>query len=418
MPRKKPDELPPEVQEVVQALLKLARYDGITRSKVAEASPLLALVAQERPHATVAEQARVTEEAIRTHVNSVPNLQDRALLVAGLNLEGDGDSSALEARITSLVYSGDNAWKWEIDSEGAVGRFRSKLLVELAWRLLGGAPTFARPRPPSSELDLAVRLRRQGDDTRAVTVLEGVTKRAGDKRDTQEAWCLLATIAYESGDYDAAEAAFSAALELAAGKRGGKLAMAIDRYARKLTDEEAYERAIAIVRRSLSVYFEGRWLWRRYGCIKWYSGDLLDAYSALTHALNIGYPASRIFHARGQVLAELGQYDRAIAELSEALRVPRSSLSIAVATSARAFAMGMSGELEPALTEFRQSEVVIPDSGWLHYWRALCLLEHGESDKAALSLRRALIATTPALNRPKRERAEELMAGLSWPISS
>ena len=80
------------------------------------------------------------------------------------------------------------------------------------------------------------------------------------------------------------------------------------------------------------MFLEGRWLWRRYGCVKWYAGELLDAYAALTLALDLGYPASRVFHARGQVLAELGRYDDAIEELTEALRIPRSSLSAAPST--------------------------------------------------------------------------------------
>ena len=37
---------------------------------------------------------------------------------------------------------------------------------------------------------------------------------------------------------------------------------------------------------------------------------------------------------RGQVLAELGQYDDTIEELTEALRIPRSSQSAALARSA------------------------------------------------------------------------------------
>jgi hypothetical protein len=43
-------------------------------------------------------------------------------------------------------------------------------------------------------------------------------------------------------------------------RRGGKLAMDIDRYARLLTEMEEYERAKAIFSRALLIFFEGRWL--------------------------------------------------------------------------------------------------------------------------------------------------------------
>lgn len=48
----------------------------------------------------------------------------------------------------------------------------------------------------------------------------------------------------------------------------------------------------------------------------------------------------------------------------------RSSLSTAIVRSAQGFATGMSGNLDEALGLFAHAEKVIPDSGWLHYWRA------------------------------------------------
>jgi tetratricopeptide (TPR) repeat protein len=109
----------------------------------------------------------------------------------------------------------------------------------------------------------------------------------------------------------------------------------------------------------------------------------------------------------------MGQYEVAIEELEEALRIPRSALSQARARSARAFAVGMAGDLQAALANFRLAERVIPDSGWLHYWRALCLLEHGFVAEAVVGLDRALQAKSAALNRPKRERARELLEALA-----
>lgn len=415
VPRTKVEDLPEDVRELVEALRSLAGREGMTRAKIAGVQVLLALSDLRFVGVSTAEQARATEDAIRTQVNAIPNLSDRALLIAGLNLDGLGDSTSSEARINELVYS-SQSWKptKAIDSEGAIGRFRSQLMIELAWRLLGGAPLYALPRPPSDDLDLVARLRRQNQDDVAVPLLQKIAMTADDDRDRRDAWRLLATIAYESGEYDGAELAFDRALQYRDGtRRGGKLAVAIDRYARRLTDEEEYDRALEVVSRALTVYFDSRWLWRRYGCVKWYAGDLLDAYAALTHALDIGYPASRVFHARGQVLAELGQYERAIEELSEALKVPRSSVSRAVALSARAFAVGMSGDLSLSLADFEIAERSIPESGWLHYWKALCLLEHGRIDEGLESLERALRATSPILNRLKRERASQLLATLS-----
>ena len=231
VPRRRSEELPPELRDLVADLLKLARREGMTRTKLAECSAVLAAAAKRAPiGASPAELARLAEDSIRTQINSLPNLMDRALLVAGLNSEGTDETTSYEARITYLVNSTPE-WRpsKEIDSEGAIGRFRSQLMIELAWRVLGGAPTYAIPRPPSDDLELADRLRRQHDGD-AVSLLKRVATDAQDESHRRDAWRLLATIGYESGEYDGAEFAFDMAFNETTGlRRGGKLAMAVDR---------------------------------------------------------------------------------------------------------------------------------------------------------------------------------------------
>ncbi len=414
MPRKIDDEVPAEVREVAAALVELSHKEGLTRVKLTRLASLLALVSKEMPEASVPEQARIVEDMIRTHVNSVHNLRDRVLLTAALNLDQEADSS-FEARINRACdFTIGKTSPHFIEPESAQGRFRYALALDLALRLCGGAPTYAMPRPPSDDLELAARLRRSHQERSAVQVLKRVATSSNDLRDRRDAWRLLATIAYESGEFDGAEIAFDMALRNVDNMhRGGKLAMAIDRYARLLTDAEEYDRALDIVGKALTVFIEGRWLWRRYGCIKWYAGDLHDAYAALTTAQSFGYSLSRVLHARGQVLAELGCYAEAIEQLTEALKIPRSAVSRAEALSARAFAVGMSGDLSAALAQFQEAELIIPFSSWLHYWRGLCFEQHGRTEEAMENLHLALDPSTSPLNRPKRERAQQMLdAGL------
>lgn len=402
-------ELPEEVNSVADGLRAVAKRDGLTRAKLARAPALLSLVTESAP-ANQAEQARLVESLIRRHVNAVPSSRDHALLVAGLNLDGAAGKS-IESRVTEVVAEIDRGSPDYLEAESAIGRFRYELLNELAWRLGGGGPLSTGHPSPSLPLALAERLLSQGRNAEAAARLRQLATGDPDGLTRREAWRTLAIHAYERGDYDMADDAFAKALRHpGTGTRGGKLAMAIDRYAVRLTNEEYYERALAVVEDALGVYFDGRWLWRRYGCVKWYANDLLGAYAALSVALERGYPRSRVFHARGQVLAELGRYDEAVEELSQALAAPRSDLSTAYAQSARAFARGMSVGLAPALNEFESAERTIPDSGWLHYWRALCLHRHGHLDEARVGMQRALASTTSPLNRCKREHATRFLA--------
>jgi len=112
---------------------------------------------------------------------------------------------------------------------------------------------------------------------------------------------------------------------------------------------------------------------------------------------------------RGQVLPELGRYTEAIEELTDAFTFSRSALSNAYLHSARAFAIGMTGDLDTALQEFSIAEAVVSDSGWLYFWRALCLKQHGLDNESRVGLVRALKANAAPLNRTKREKAIELL---------
>jgi hypothetical protein len=77
----------------------------------------------------------------------------------------------------------------------------------------------------------------------------------------------------------------------------------------------------------------------------------------------------------------------------------------------------MSGDLDAALAEFAVVEETIPDSGWLHFWRALCLYGDGAKQEAMSGLQRALSADSPRLNRPKREQANGLLVILATTTS-
>ena len=408
VPRKNTD-LPPEVDALAEALRQLAHREGLNRDGITKQAAALALGADPAGKRNIAQKARAAEEAMRREVNTIINRRDRKILTAALNLDGRPEKS-FEARITAVMGEeiGEDDPHY-IDAETAKGYFRTTLVVELAWRLLGGAPVSAQPAPPTSDIDLAARYRRQHQDEPAKQVLRRVIDTETDPELRREAWRELGEIAVEESDYDQADEAFTQALALSEPTgRGGHLAMAIDRYAKKLTTEEQYERASAIVEQGLAVFIEGRWLWRRLGVIKWYAGDLTAGYAALTIALHNGYPISRVLHARGQVLAEMGRYDDAIRELTEALEYPRSADSVAYAKSARAFATGMKGDLAAALREFAEAEAVIPNSSWLYYWRARCHLAHGQPQEAMAELGRALSPECQPLNNPKLDHAEAL----------
>jgi len=186
-----------------------------------------------------------------------------------------------------------------------------------------------------------------------------------------------------------------------------------ERLAAAFMRQDEFEHAIGIVSRMLLDKPRNGRLWRRYGIIRWYEGLLFDAYAALSLALSLGVPEPRVYHARGQVLAELGLYAEAVAELSHAIELSESQDNIAYARSARAYAFAGLGEYDRAMQEFSKAEVVTPDNSWLHYFRAICYDKNGNSEEAIAEYKQALQLQLPQLNKPKREYAERRLRELS-----
>lgn len=415
MPRTGQEESPDEVEAVIKALRELAYRKGMTRAKLHKAKAILEIMERRHPDADLAVQVERADVLIRQQVDNFRNVTDHRLLSAGLNLDGRAETS-IDERLLVAIRELEVDHDLKLQSDTLLGRFRYDLLRELAWRILTGGPPTPVPTPPRSEFAVAARLVAQGRHGEATQLLRGVANSAEDIAVRRDAWRTIATMAVERNRYDDAESAFREALAVpVASRKGGQLAMAIDRYARRLTSEEEYDRAAAIVSEALRNFFWGGWLWRRYGCVKWYAGDLITAYAALSTALERDYPRSRVLHARGQVLAELGRYGEAIEELTEALTFARSDFSNAQLCSARAFSVGMSGDLDAALGEFAAAELIIPDSAWLHFWRASCQKHHGQTIEAQAGLKRALAASAVPLNRPKREQAVQLLG--AWESS-
>jgi len=73
--------------------------------------------------------------------------------------------------------------------------------------------------------------------------------------------------------------------------------------------------------------------------------------------------------------------------------------------------MGMSGTLEPALEEFRTAEQLMPSEDGCTTGGAV-LYQHARLPEAADNLQLSARSQTTALNRSKREKAEQLLSGI------
>jgi len=209
MPRNTAADAPKEVKAVASALLALSYKDGMTRQDRGFAGTS-GSYEEAASKATDAERARLVEDMIRTQTNSISNHRDRALTSAGLNLDQNGEPSLRRGSTRPVTSRSERAVR-TFSNPRVPGSLSLQLTVELA-ASTRGPPTYAAPRPPSNELELAERLRRQHRVSEAVPLLTSMASNADNEQDRRDAWRLLATIAYERGDYNATEMAFTEAL--------------------------------------------------------------------------------------------------------------------------------------------------------------------------------------------------------------
>jgi tetratricopeptide (TPR) repeat protein len=191
--------------------------------------------------------------------------------------------------------------------------------------------------------------------------------------------------------------------------------------AEKLHREEQDEAAIAVLDALLAndpANHPARFL---RGACYWYDGQFVEAeeeYSTLIEtAEQAGEPQRELLHsalsARGQVLAETGEYERAIEDLTRVIDGDGgnpSPLAAAYSRSGRGFACASLGRFREAREDFQEAIQVCPENAWLHFNQGRMLLLEGKPDEAMVCFGIALESRLPSLNRRQRQQAEALLA--------
>ncbi len=146
----------------------------------------------------------------------------------------------------------------------------------------------------------------------------------------------------------------------------------------------------------------------------WYSEQLVEAIDDFTQLIERNDEGDFHAHAgRGQVYAELGEFELALADLDHAIalgsRQPggrgATKTGLAYAYNGRALALAGLGRLDEALRDFDRSQQDAPNNAWSDYNRGLVFHHQGLTSEAAACFQQALAKTDPALPPAKRDRA-------------
>ena len=145
------------------------------------------------------------------------------------------------------------------------------------------------------------------------------------------------------------------------------------------------------------------------GHARWYAENYVEALEDYTHLIENCDDVTRYdFSAYGQVLGELGEFEKGLEALDRSIEIAKEQddpVGLAFSYNGRGRVLVGLGRLEEAEESFIESLKIKPDNAWLHYNRGMMFFERKESTKALACFELALCVESPKLPPGKRRRA-------------
>lgn len=137
----------------------------------------------------------------------------------------------------------------------------------------------------------------------------------------------------------------------------------------------------------------------------WYANRLPEALADYDEIISYRGESSSLLSARGQVLVEMGYYERAADELSRAAESSNDRKLTAYARGGLGMALAGLEDFAGALREFESSISLEPDNAWVYFRRAACYERMQDIPAAVADYRRSLEVKNPPLTPHRREEA-------------
>lgn len=176
--------------------------------------------------------------------------------------------------------------------------------------------------------------------------------------------------------------------------------------------KEQYDKAIAKVNEALELQPELAPAVAVRAVCHWYSEQLVESVEDFTRLIEIAGESFSALSGRGQVLAEMGEFEEALADLNRALELGKdeeSASAMAYVRSGRGLALAGLDRIDEAMQDFARSIVDCPENAWVHYNHALTYHKLGEPEKAKVCFALSLALDDPPLPPRKRGRARSFV---------
>jgi tetratricopeptide (TPR) repeat protein len=181
---------------------------------------------------------------------------------------------------------------------------------------------------------------------------------------------------------------------------------------------DRFDDVINAANQALEIIPDSKKALRARAAARWYTEEFVEAaqdYSTLLE--DEEQPDASLLSARGQVYAELGDFELALEDLQSAVSIFRDNdgPQTALAYSLNGLGRTLVGldRMQEAAAAFDESAALKPDNAWLQFNRGLMFMEQKNNASAAECFQRALELKNPALSPRKRLRAQGVLERLS-----
>lgn len=226
-----------------------------------------------------------------------------------------------------------------------------------------------------------------------------------------------------AGNYEKAKAAFLMALPLRDELKSlGLLEYVLMSLAATWVGMGAYDEGVAFFSAYINSYPDDSMAYCGRAADFWYLGKPEEALRDYSRSIELDPNNALAISGQGQLLAEMGRNQEALAALDLAICQTEKANSIwhkyrevieAFVRSGRGVAAAGTGQNELAVAEFDASMALSPDNAWVYYNRAQINERLGRRENALSDYKLALAKRRPPLTPSRREVAQARIRGLT-----
>ncbi len=184
----------------------------------------------------------------------------------------------------------------------------------------------------------------------------------------------------------------------------------------RLVGQEEYAAAAAAAQQIVQEHPDESFGYRLRGYVHWEQEEFVEANEDYTRVIEMDGPTSGCLSSRGQILAELGEYERAVVDLDQAIELARDAgetLILAYALNGRSLALAGLNREEAADRDYRESVHLRSTNPWAYYHRGIRHFNNQNYVDAKIMLELALEFNEPALSKRKRLRAQAVLGKIA-----